>query len=79
MAISDVSAAYEDAIRTFLKRFQNLMWPDGRGAKGSYGPQIRGILQTADSGKVRARISAPVAQKADYGRFKLFVGHRHSI
>jgi len=79
MAISDVSATHKDAIRAFLKRFQDLMRPDCRGAKRSYRPQVRGILQAADTGKVRARVSAPVAQKTDYCRFKLFVGHRHSI
>jgi hypothetical protein len=79
MAITDVSAAYKDAVCAFLKRLQNLMRSDCCGTERSYGPQIRWVLQTADSGKVRARVSAPVAQKADYGRFKLFVGHRHSI
>jgi hypothetical protein len=29
MAVSDVSAANEDAVRTLLKRFQNLVRADG--------------------------------------------------
>jgi hypothetical protein len=78
MAVSDVSPAHKDAVRSFLKGLQNLVRTDGCGTQGSNGTEVRRILQTADAGKVSAGVRAPVAEKADYSRFKLFCGHYHS-
>ena len=75
MAVPDVSAPHKDAVRPFLKGLQYLMRPDSCGTQRPDGPHVGGILQSAHSRQVRAGVRAPVAEKADYRRFKLFVGH----
>jgi hypothetical protein len=75
MAIPDVSAPHKDAVRPFLKGLQYLMRPDSCGTQRPDGPHVGGILQSAHSRQVRARVRTPIAEKADYRRFKLFVGH----
>jgi hypothetical protein len=61
MAVSDVSAAYEDAVRTFLERFENLVRSYGGGAQSSYGSHVWRILQPAYARKVRTGVRTPVA------------------
>jgi hypothetical protein len=75
MAITDVSPTYKNAVRAFLKRLQDLMRPYGCGTKGADGSKIGRILKATDTGQVRSSVCAPVAEKADYGGFKLLVGH----
>ena len=75
MAITDVSSAYENAVSAFLKRLQDLMRSHGCGTKGADGSKISRVLKATDTCQVRSRVCAPIAEKTDYGGFKLLVGH----
>jgi hypothetical protein len=71
MTVADVSAAYQDAIRAFLKGLQDEV---GRNAPGTHhpdNPDIGRILDAADPGKVSAGVCAPVAAKSDYFRLEI--------
>ncbi len=78
MTVADVSAAYKDAIGAFLKCLQNLMRSDCGRTQGSDCPHVRWVLQAAYTRQVSSGVGAPVAQKSDYGRFKLLLGHDFS-
>ncbi len=78
MAVSDVSPAYEDAVRTLLKGLEDLMRAYRCRAQSANGPQVWRVLQSADSREICARVRAPVAQEPYYCRFELFIGHIHS-
>ncbi len=76
MAVSDVSTAYKDAVRAFLKSFQYLVRSHRCGTQSPDGPHIWRILKSTDSGKISAGVCAPIAQKTKDYRFKLF---RHIV
>jgi hypothetical protein len=78
MAVSDVSPTYKDAVRTFLKGFQDLMRTYRRRAKSANGPKVGRVLQSAYAREISTRVRTPVAQEPDYCRFELFIGHIQS-
>jgi hypothetical protein len=74
MAIADVSAAYEDPIRAFLKGLEDVMGRDGGRAHHPDVPHVGRILKAAHSGKIGAGVCAPVAKERQDSWFELHHG-----
>ena len=66
MTLLKVSTADKDSVRTVKKTVQDIRRLDPPCAHHPYHPDIRGILHTAYSGRVRGSVTAPVAEKAEY-------------
>jgi hypothetical protein len=64
MAFTKVSAAGKDAVGTINKTGQQKGRFDPAGAHHPDGSDMGRVLQPADAGRIRSRITAPVTQEA---------------
>jgi hypothetical protein len=64
MALPELSAAYEDAVRPGLKSLHDEQGVHPAGAHEADGPEVGGILEAGHAGGVRRRVAAPVAEKS---------------
>ena len=65
MAVTYVSAAYQNAVRPQLKGLEDEIGGNPARTHDAYDPYIGRILDPADACEVRAGICAPVAAKCD--------------
>jgi hypothetical protein len=66
MTLFKVSTADKDSISAVKKTVQDIRRLDPACAHHPYHPDIRRILHTAYSGRVRGSVTAPVTEKAEY-------------
>jgi hypothetical protein len=71
MAVSRMSPGYPNPIRPLFECSQDKLGTHSAGTGNPYHPDIRRILQTADTCKVSSPIAAPVAKKSYNFRFPL--------
>jgi len=72
MAFSGVSATYQDPVGSFSKRVDYEIGVHHAGAHNADYATVWGIMKPGDASQVRSGIGAPVAQKSENQRFKLF-------
>jgi len=65
MAISKVSPADQDPVRTALKRPQDVMRRYSARAHYPNYPNVRRVTEATDAGQICCAVSAPVAQKGN--------------
>jgi hypothetical protein len=70
MAIPQTSAEHKDAVEPAVQTLQHIYRVHPTGAHGEQDPDIGGILQARDTGKVRRGIGAPIAEKCQDLRFE---------
>jgi hypothetical protein len=61
MTLPWMAPGNKHAIGSFLQRFDNIEWIDPSGAGYPDNTHVRGILNSADPGKIRTGVSTPVA------------------
>jgi hypothetical protein len=75
MAISKVSPAHQDPVRTALKSSQDVMRRYGARAHDPNYPNVRRVTEATDAGQICCAVSAPVAQKGNDHGFKILQFH----
>jgi hypothetical protein len=75
MAVSEVSPADQDAVRTALKRSQDMMRRYGTRTHHPDYPDVRRITQPADPGQIGGTVCTPVAQKGNDPGLKILFIH----
>jgi hypothetical protein len=76
MAVTDVSAAHQNAVCTLLESFEYKIRRNPARAHDSNHPNIRGVLHSTDPGQVSPGVGAPVAAESDDFGFE-FSSHEH--
>ena len=66
MTLFKVSTTNKDSVRAVKKTVQDIRRFDPPCAHHPYHPDIRRVLDTANSGRVRGRVAAPVTEKTEY-------------
>ena len=78
MAVSGVASAEDDTVRAALERLQDEHRVHTAGAGNADDLDVRGVSESVGSGKVSARVGAPVAAESDYQRLESFHSLRSS-
>jgi hypothetical protein len=71
MAVTNVSATHQDAVRPQLKSSENEVGRNPAGTHHPDQPDVGRVLKAADAGQIGTGISAPVAAKSNDLRLEL--------